>query len=211
MNKSQKLNTVTTLYVLLILTMFSLQTPVFAQENKKHDFIALYTGDTLYGKVHYIDEGIPRKFYKKIRLTTSDGKRKKYNKKNVASFSVNNNTYESFWLSQTSQIFKLVNPKYNIDHNYGEQYFLKVVNKGNLNHYELEWFEQGESLLWSMALLKKEDDSFFIRADQGLIRLKRNVLLDYLSNCPRIIDAINEKQIKNVRQVVDFYNQNCMD
>lgn len=211
MNKSQTLNSAATLYILITLTMFSLQTSVFAQGNEKLDYIVLYVGDTLHGKVQYIDEGIPREFYKKIRLTTSDGKGKKYKRKNVASFRVTNITYESFWLSQTSQRFSLVNPKYNIDHNNGEQYFLKVVSKGNLNHYELEWIEQGETALWSMALLKKEEDPFFIRADQGVIRLKRKVLLDYFSNCSRIIEAINQKQMKDVWQVVDFYNKNCID
>jgi len=211
MNKSERLNSAYALYILITLSMFSLQTSIFAQGKEKHDYIVLDVGDTLHGKVQYIDEGIRRKFYKKIRLTTSDGKRKKYNRKNVASFSVNKITYESFWLSQTSQRFNLVNPKYNIDQNNGEQYFLKVVSKGNLNHYELVWIEQGESALLSMALLKKEEDSFFIRADQGLIRLKRKVLLDYFFNCPRIIEAINQKKVKDVWQVVDFYNMNCID
>lgn len=211
MKKSKKLYSATTLYLLITVTIFSLQTSLFAQGNEKLDYIVLYAGDTLYGKVQYIDEGIPRKFYKKIRLTTSDGKRRKQKKKNVASFRVNKINYESFWLSQTSQRFSLVNPKYNIEQNNGEQYFLKVVSKGNLDHYELEWIEQGETALLSMALLKKEEDSFFIRADQGIIRLKRKVVLDYFSNCPKIIEAIYQNQLKDVWEVVDFYNKNCVD
>jgi hypothetical protein len=211
MNKSQALSFATTLYILITLTMFSLPTCVFAQENQKHDYLVLYVGDTLYGTVQYIDEGIPREFYKKIRLETSEGKRKKYKRKNVASFRVSNITYESFWLSQTSQRFSLVNPKYNIDHNNGEQYFLKVVGKGNLNHYELEWIDQGESVLWSMSLLNKQEDPFFIRADQGLLGLKRKVLLNYFFNCPKLKEEINLKQLNKVWQVVDFYNKNCID
>lgn len=211
MNKSQTLNSATSFNISITFLFFVLQISLFAQGNEKLDYLVLYVGDTLYGKVEYIDEGIPREFYKKIRVTTTEGKVKKYKRKNVASFAVANNVYKSFWLSQTTKRFSLDNPKFNIDYNNGEQYFLKVVSKGNLSHYELEWIEQGESTLWSMALLKKEKDLFFIRANQGVFGLKRKVLLDYFFNCSKIKEAISQKQVNDVWEVIDFYNKNCTD
>jgi len=196
----------------ILLVLFSSQQSLFAQDNEQLDYIVLNIGDTLYGDVRYIDErGANREFYKKIRLTNVDGKRGKYKRIDVSAFRANNFNYESFWLHQSSQKFMLVNPKYDIDPKNGEQHFLKVVINGKLSHYELEWFDQGNTTLLSMALLKKEKDEFFIRADQGLLGLKRKALLNYFFNCPKLKEGINKKQLNKVWQVVDFYNSNCVD
>ena len=194
----------------IALVLFSSITSLFAQDHKYSDYIVLNIGDTLYGEVHYLDEnGVSGGFYNKIRLTNPKGKRKKYKRKLVAGFRTNNFNYESYWLSQSSEKIMLVNPIYQIDPMRGEQHFLKVVSKGKLSHYELEWIEQDNSTLWSMALLKKDKDSFFIRADQGLLGLKRKALRNYFSNCPDLVESISQKQLNEVTEVVDFYNSYC--
>ena len=205
------MNKFKTLCACISLATLSLQTSLFGQDNNQQDYIVLNMGDTLYGDVRYIDEtGAGREFYKKIRLTNADGKRKKYKRKEVSAFRVNDSNYESFWLNQSSPKVLLVNPKYDINTGNGEQYFLMVVSKGKLSHYELQWFDQGNTTLWSIALLKKEKDSFFIRADQGLLGLKRKVLLNYFFNCPKLKEGIDQKRFNHVWQVVDFYNSNCI-
>jgi len=187
---------------------------LYAQNNQASDYLVLHTGDTLYGKVAHIKEGGfgGRRFHKKIRLTNAKGKTKKYQRKDVSSFRVDGVVFESFWLYQESQSLitgALGNPQYTIDPNQGEQHFLRVISKGKLSHYQLEWFEQDNDALWSMSLLKKEEDTFFIRADQGLFGLKRKVLQRYFANCPELGKAIQEKQIRKVGQVVEWYNNSC--
>jgi hypothetical protein len=193
-----------------IFALLSLPSGLLAGDQEQQDYIVLNVGDTLYGKVQYIDETSVRyEFYKKVRLTTVDGKRKKYNKSKISAFRVNGFNYESFWLSQSSKKIILVNPQYDIDSK-GEQYFLKVLSKGKLAHYELEWFDQENTGLLSMTLLKKEKDPFFIRADQGLLGLKRKALQDYFLDCPQLSEKINQKQLNEISQIVDFYNSNCI-
>ncbi|WPP49687.1 hypothetical protein [Catalinimonas niigatensis] len=200
-----------TLLAFITLCLFSLQTSLSAQDSDAQDYLVLNMGDTLYGNIKHIDEsGTIRKYYKKIRFTDRYGKQKKYKRKEVSAFSVNNTHYEGFWLNQSSQKIILVNPRYDIDAKNGEQYFLKVMRKGKLSHYQLEWFEQGESLLSGMDLLKKEGDPFFIRATQGLLGLKRKVLLDYFSDCAKLQEQIKERQLNEVGQVVDFYHTHCI-
>ena len=187
---------------------------LYAQNDFASDYLVLHMSDTVYGKVAHIKEGGfgGRRFHKKIRITNARGKTKKYQRRDVSSFRVDGVVFESFWLYQESQSLitgTLGNPKYTIRVNQGEQHFLRVVSKGKLSHYQLEWFEQGNSTLWSMALLKKEGDSFLIRADQGLFGLKRTALQRYLSNCPELGKAIQQKQIRKVRQVVEWYNKGC--
>ena len=189
-----------------------LKVNAFAQTKSKLDFIVLNSGDTLYGEVKYINENaFNRRFYKKLRLTTTDGKQKKLKRKNVSAFRAKGINYKRFSLNQSSQNIRLINPIYDITVNGREHYFLRVISKGKLAHYELEWFEQGESALWSMALLKKEGDSFFIRADQGAFGLKRKTLITYFSNCKSLQDAINQKQLRKVSEIIEFYNSRCTD
>ena len=193
----------------LAVVLFSLPSAV-AQEFRHSDFIVLNMGDTLYGNVRYRDEN-GTGFYNKIRLTNTEGKRKKFKRKNISAFRINNIDYESFWLIQSFQKIMFVNPRYDIDPVNGEQHFLRLVSKGKLSHYELEWIDADNSTLWSMALLKKGDESFFIRADQGVLGLKRKALRSYFVNCPNLIEVIDQKQVNEVSQVVDFYNRNCSD
>ncbi|TPV32452.1 hypothetical protein FJ651_12890 [Paucihalobacter ruber] len=183
----------------------------FAQSYDALDYLVLKTGDTLYGKIEYKkDTGVNYKYLNKIRLTNALGKQKRYKRDQVVAFSTNNFIYEGFWLNQESESLVLLNPRYEIDDKNGGYYFLKVMSKGTLSYYQLEWWEQGESLLMSMDLLKKEKDQFFIRATQGLFGLKRKVLSSYFNGCPSLAQKIQQKQLNQVFQVVDYYNNNCV-
>jgi hypothetical protein len=200
-----------TLFTITTVLLLSTQASLVAQTSNTLDYLVLNIGDTLYGNVKHIDQrGLNPKYYKKIRLTDTYGKQKKYKRKVVSAFRVNNTSYEGFWLNQSSQKIIFLNPKYDINPQKGEKYFLRVVSKGKLSHYELEWWDQEESTLLRMDLLKKEEDQFFIRATQGLLGLKRKVLVNYFPNCPDLKEQIKQRQLKEVWQVVDFYNSNCI-
>ena len=187
---------------------------LWAQNQTPSGYLILHTQDTLYGKVSPIKESGfgGRRFYKKIKITTTQGKRKQYPRQKVVAFEIDGVFYESFYLRQaTSSVlnFSLDNPNYIVDPVRGEQHFLKCIHRGALSHYKLEWLEQGNSTLWSMSLLKKAGEPTFIRADQGLFGLKRKALLTYFSDCSKIQTALQERQLKQVAQVVDFYNTHC--
>lgn len=199
-------------FVITIIIFLSYSISSIAQAEKTSDYLVLNSGDTLYGNVKHIDErGVSLEFYKKIRFKSEDGKKKKYKREKVIAFKADNINYEGFWLNQTSSGIMLLNPRYDIDSRNGELYFLKVVSKGKLSHYELEWFEQGESTLWGMDLLKKEEDSYFIRATQGLLGLKRKTLANFFLDCPRLAEKIKQKQFKNISQIIGFYHSDCVD
>lgn len=184
---------------------------LFSQNTNQQDYIVLYTGDTLYGKVEYINKS-KREFYKKIRITDANGKRKKYKRKQIFAFKKDNFNYLNFRLKQPSRSFSfesLVNTIYNINIKNGEHYFLKVIEDGNLSQYELEWFEQGEARLHIITLFKKANDNFFVRADQGIFGLKTKVLDNYFHDCPKLKLKIKDRTLKKPSEVVGFYNKNC--
>ncbi|MDX1349238.1 MAG: hypothetical protein R3279_03260 [Putridiphycobacter sp.] len=197
--------------LIILLVLFSgAEQKVVAQNTATTDFLVLITGDTLYGDVEHIHEkGVHPYFYKKIRLTMASGKRKKFKSALVASFKNDGSVYESFWLSQSADMSTLFSSRYNIDPINGKQHFLKVITKGKLSHYHLEWFEQGDAALNYMDLVKKEEQSYFLRATQGIFGIKSKLLLSYFSNCPDLRQKIEGKQFKKVEQIVDFYNHHC--
>jgi hypothetical protein len=198
-------------YFIFILSISSCKT-IAIPTNETLDNIVLITGDTLYGKVDYFKEGFAySEFYKKIRLTDTNGRKKRFKRKNVLSYSVNGYDYESYILNEETKLFKngrLFDSKYYIDQN-GSQHFLKVKSKGKLSHYELEWIDYDNNDLESTSLIKKADDKIFIPAENGLSRVLKKVVSDYLSDCPEIQKKIIEKDFEYVFQVVAFYNENC--
>lgn len=203
-------------YVLIaFLLFFGLEnTPLVAQTINSSDYVVLTTGDTLYGEVRYFNEGkVNSTFYKKIRLKETNGKKRRFKRKNVVFFRINGSQYVSFWLEKQSQIFtkgSFLTTRYDIDNDNGEQHFLRVVHRGNLSHYELEWIDDDDNDLWSMPLLKKDNDRYFIRATQGVFSLKIKVLNRYFSDCPTLQEHIMQKQINKVTEIVEFYNGNCL-
>lgn len=199
-------------YTLPTLTALFLSTQVFVQahQSEADGYIVLTNGDTLHGAVEYIDENsVHRDFYKKIRFTDGSGKQKKYKRKDVAAFRSGNSDYQSFWLSESSDGAFSLNIRYDIELQKGDQYFLKVIHRGALSHFELEWFEQGESLLMSMDLFKKEHDRHLVRSTQGVLGLKRKALRNYFSDCPELAEQIDRKLLKRPDEVVAFYNSKC--
>lgn len=198
-------------YFILLLGVSSCKTAALPN-NEPLDQIVLITGDTLYGKVDYFKEGFAwSEFYKKLRLTDINGRKKRFKRKKVISYRVNGYDYESFMLNEETNLFtngRFFDTKYYIDKN-GDQYFLKVMAKGNLSHYEMEWIDRDNNDLESMGLIKKTQHDFLIPAENGLSRVLKKVVNDYLSDCTAVTKKITDKEFKYVFQVVDFYNDHC--
>lgn len=194
----------------LVFLMLTIKTTLLAQISTTSDYIVLITEDTIYGTIKNIDlYNTTSKFNKRLKFISANGKRKKIKREEVLVFKYGNDVYESFWLYQSSDKITFVNPRYDIDEKRGKQHFLKVVSKGKISHYLLEWVDGEFSSVSSMSLLKKETDLFLIRADQGVLGLKRKVLGEYFTNCPDLQQKITEKLITEVVEVVDFYNTYC--
>ncbi len=181
-------------------------------DNEPLDHIVLVTGDTLYGKVDYFkEEYVISEFYRKIRLTDTKGKKRRFKRKNVVSYQVDGANYESFMLKEQSRYFtngSVMETRYVMD-NDGDQHFLKVGSKGKLQLYHLEWIDRDNNDLTSMDLVKKADETYFLRSSYGVWNVAKKALSNYLSDCPEVQNKILEKDFKYVFQVVDYYNENC--
>jgi len=180
--------------------------------NENLDNIVLVKGDTLFGKVDYFKEGFAySEFYRKIRLTDTNGRKKRFKREKVLSYRVNGYEYESYLLDEETKLFengRLFDSRYYIDPN-GIQHFLKVKSKGKLSHYEVEWVDYDNNDLESTSLIRKSVDKFFVPAENALSQVVKKAVSNYLSDCPEIQKKIIQREFKYVFQVVDFYNENC--
>jgi hypothetical protein len=48
-----------------------------------------------------------------------------------------------------------------------------------------------------------------VRATQGIFGLKRKLLAEYFEDCPALQKTLEEKDLRSVFEVVDFYRKQC--
>ncbi|MGY6562627.1 MAG: hypothetical protein ACXITV_11020 [Luteibaculaceae bacterium] len=195
----------------LLAPTIALKSSIFAQQNRSTDYLVLVSNDTLFGQVEHINtRGVSPKYLKKIQVKPENGRRKRISRKSILAFKSDGEEFERFYLAQNSGRVQLVNLIYKIDTKRGEQFFLKVMNRHEaLNHYQMQWWEQGSSTQLSMDLFKKSSDNFLIRANQGLLGLNKRALTNYFSDCKPLQSAIQEDSLKTARAVFNFYTVNC--
>jgi hypothetical protein len=196
---------------LLFLLSFCVSTlHLKAHQPASTSHVVLLSGETIYGEVVYLDQNFSStRYLKKIRVTTPEGKRKKYRTDKVAAFHTNGEDFEILRLEQSANLFSSDHAKYHIDPKNGDTYILQRINAGALSHYTYSWWDQGDALEQSMDLFRKQGDAFFVRATQGMLGLKRKLLANYFSDCPDLAEMIRDKSLKNADEVVTFYNVNC--
>ncbi|MFS4445951.1 hypothetical protein [Maribacter sp. 2307UL18-2] len=173
-----------------------------AQNDFQEGYIVTTSNDTLYGLVKDRKTGSFSGLFRKIRFKGKRGKRK-YSPKEVQSYTRGGNTFETFQLIGTGRFF---DDDYRISAN-GEYQYLRVVEKGYLSYYLLEYEEDDSSYVDTIAYFKKNNEDRFIRVNQGLFGLKRKKLSSYFSDCPELAERIQNKKVKHPIDIVHFYNK----
>lgn len=193
--------------VLLIL-LFGILNIAISQSNND-DYIVLNNNDTLYGTVYHINNKTILEFYKKIRFINKKGKRKKYKRTDLLAFKSGNNIYQAFMITEFTDGNPFDRIRYTLDEKHGYKVFYKRISTGKVSHYQYEWIEQGEALIMSMDLIKKESSTYFIRATQGLLGIKRKALIEYFYDCSQLQEKIKKKEIKKLFEVLNYYKLKC--
>lgn len=172
-----------------------------AQDDYQEGFVVTNANDTLYGTVRDRKTGAFGKLYKKIKFKGKRGK-SKYSPKEIISYNKGGVTFETMQLIRTGHFF---DDKYEVSAG-GDFLFLKVIEKGYLTYYQLE-FEDGESdFIDSIDLFKKRDGEMLIRATQGIFGLRRKSLMRFFNDCPPLVKKIERKEFKYPIEVSSFYN-----
>ena len=192
----------------LNLFFFLITQEVYSQEGYFPGYIVTLKGDTLSGQV--MDRKAPPfgKLYEKVRFVDDRGKRKKYKPIQIAGYRVADRVYESVWVEETTRGFS---SSYQIQAGIGEKVFLKVITKGTLTHYQLEFQDQGSQDIDDIDFFKRANDTYMVRATQGLLGLKRKKLKVYFNDCPSLQSKLEAKAFKYPGDVVDYYNASCSE
>lgn len=191
------------LFVLGLLLLFNY--PAYSQKEFLPGYVVLNNGDTLYGTLQ--DRDIRKgKLYKKIRIKVNQKKLKKYNAYDIKAYNIEGVSFESKWFYDESEFFKF---KYHCQYGMGEKLFLRVLEKGNLSLYMIEYVESDNNYFDGFELFFRQGDNYYQRATQGILGLKKKRLKEYFIDCPNLVEKIIGEEIKQPLQVLDFYNNYC--
>lgn len=188
----------TILFLAAILLSFS----SFSQKNFEEGYVVLRSHDTLYG---FVKDRKPHPFgslYKKIKFKGKRGK-SKYGPKEILAYKRGGGIFESLWIQDSG---RLLDQNYTSIEGSGKPVFLKVVAKGYLTYYHLEFEDADSGYIDYIDYFKKEDNSSLVRVSQGLFGLRRKNLASFFNDCPELARNIKEKRIKDPIDIVQFYN-----
>ncbi len=183
----------------LILLAFPLQSA--AQNDAQEGYVVTLANDTLYGLLRDRKSGAFSKLYKKIKFKGKRGK-SRYSPKEIKSYTLGSTTFESLQIIPSGGF---LDDEYTLSAA-GDFQFLKVVAKGSLNYYLMEFEDADSGYIDTIAFFKKEDGHTLVRVHQGVFGLKRKKLAQFLSDCPELAQDILKKRIKNPMEIVRFYN-----
>lgn len=190
-------------YVLLFLFLFFSLTG-FAQKGYLPGYVVLQNGDTLSGKLRDRKEGSFQKLYPKIYWKGSKGRAKKYGPDQLAGYAIGTNQFESRWIKHESWLFREI---YYSREGVGERRFMRVVKKGTLSLYHLEFLDSESIIIDRIELCIREGDDKFIRTSQGIFGLRKKALAEYLSDYPELADKIRSGAVTNILYIANEYNQ----
>ena len=190
------------------LTLFLFFLPVgllMAQNNFQPGYVVLNDGDTLYGEVcdRNINQG---EIFQRIKFKPNKGRKRRYGPNNLMSYQVGGVVFESRWYAEQTQFLR-----FNHFNRYGmgEKVFLRVLVKGNVPCYTMEFEDPDNDFIDGFELFLKEGDDFYQRANQGIFGLKKKRLSEYFQDCPDLVAKLNRGEFQNASEVARFYNQFC--
>jgi len=186
-------------------------TSAIGQDGYQPGYVVLERGDTLTGLVMDRKETfIGTELLTKIRFKPTDRRRrKKYRPHQLLSYQVGDATYESRPIRPKG--ISLLDAYYEIDPDEGKWTFLRVVSRGNLTHYQMEWVDEDNGTVEAADFFRKSNERLLVRATQGVFGLKRKNLIKYFWDCPSIQQKIEQKVFKYPFEVADYYNQHCSE
>jgi hypothetical protein len=174
-----------------------------AQTINNHGYVVTNRFDTIHGNVYDRREGLFPRLYKRIRLKTGGLFNKRFNPREIRAYKKGNETFESIYISSRKGILQQeilsIQGK-------GSKRFVKVVHKGFLSLYHLEFIDYDSGFFDYVPYFHKKDQAIFIRVTQGLLGLRKNTLSNYLSDCEELVRLINDGSIKSPIKIAEFYN-----
>ncbi len=186
----------------LLTVVICLPVNLLAQKHFEGGYIVLNNGDTITGLVKDRKPDPFGKLYKKIRFR---GKGKsKYGPDEILSYKKGEALYESIGLADA---VGFLSQDYNVTSNDDEKVFIKLISRGYVNHYFLEFRDADSGYIDFFSYFMKENGTELVRTRQGIFGLRKKRLAAFFSDCPVLASKILNKEFKRVDEVANFYNE----
>jgi hypothetical protein len=197
--------------LLSVFLLVLITTSAVGQDGYQPGYVVLERGDTLNGLVMDRRETFTgTNLLAKVRFKPTDRRRrKKYRPHQLLSYQVGDATYESQPIRQKG--ISLLDAHYEIDSDEGEWTFLRVISRGNLIHYQMEWVDEDNGTVEAADFFRKANERLLVRATQGVFGLKRKNLIKYFWDCPSLQQKIEQKVFKYSSEIAAYYNQHCSE
>jgi hypothetical protein len=194
-------------YFLLLLFTFYFRNISVSQKGFEEGIVITNKNDTIRAFIKDRSYGSNGQRLNKIKVKNDRLLVKRYSPYDIKSYSIGNDFYESFWLNPSYKGLKEVIIS---ERNVGKKHFLKLVIRGEVSLYYWEIRDYESDTFDYIELIKRTNQSEFIRASQGVFGLKSKRLIDYFDDCPKLVEKIISKELKTAYDVVNFYNRNCI-
>lgn len=154
----------------------------FQVASGQQDFVVLTKGDTLKGKVKYLNYGVE----KKVQITSSDTKKTVYSILQTLAFGMDNDVYQPVRITQG-------------------YVYMKVLKSGYLSLYAYQLPNQST---WDGRYLLKKDGTGLEIPNIGF---KKN-MTKYLSECPTVSEKIESGELgkSKIEDIIIQFNA-CID
>lgn len=193
-------------YLLTAFFLLLMADGLYAQPGYVPGYIILENNDTLYGKIKDRNT-FSGNIFRKIRFKKKGERVKRYTAHDILGYYNGEHTFESVWYYEESEF---LTSYYYSKPRYGQKVFLIKTITGPLNLYAKEFTHDDNSYMDSFPFFKREGDDYFVRATQGIFGLKKKKLARYFSDCPSLVNKIQEGAIKRAYEVADYYNTQCV-
>lgn len=178
----------------------------FAFTQFSDGYVVTLKGDTLHGQIKDRSASFRPKLYSKIRFRQRGKLTRKIGPRQIRGYySAGSGLYESQWLETQRRMLRM--DYFNVT-GLGQKSFLKVVVRGKLSLYHLEFSDADNSTIDYLQLFMLEGENRFVRASQGIFGLKKKLLSSYFKDYPALVEMINEGSLKSALEVAVFFNAN---
>ncbi|MEL6485223.1 MAG: hypothetical protein AAFU57_10775 [Bacteroidota bacterium] len=175
----------------------------------QHGYIIEKSGDTLKG---YIKDRSPEPFvslFKKVRFIKEGSRRtRKYGPEAILGYGDENDDYVAIPFREEVQFLKF---RYYSDA-FAPMTFLRVIRRSEeLIYYEQQFVQDDNNYLNTVPFFHKPSSKQMVRVTQGLFGFRKKHIVEYFSQCPALIQAVNQKnpEIQSVMDLYEFCLENC--
>lgn len=188
--------------------LFLCVAPFATAQNNGYEsgYIITLKGDTIPGMVRDRSAEPFVEIFNRIRFKGPKKSKRKYGPDDILGYAAGNRVYESLPVREDAAFFRF---RYYVEPG-AERTFLRVIRRqGPLTWYHQEFVHDDNDFLDFFPLFLLEGSTEMVRATQGVLGLKRERLQQYFQDCPELVEAIKNKELKETEEVYRYYLEQC--